>query len=149
MYSEEAIADLQDFWNIFIGDTPEVLPAGGAERAGPGFYFTVKAGKPATPKRYISPASFCKNDAEVVARWRKYFETRKEPGKMRDQMANSEKALEEIYGAEFLGSQCDIHFYVSCALSTDQLRVVALSVPANTVSRDSQTAATGGDGSSS
>jgi len=96
MYSAEAIADLQDFWKIFIGDAPEVLPGSGVQRAGPGFYFTVKAGKPATPKVYISPATFCKNDAEVIARLRKYFETRRDVGKMLEQMDNYEKALQTI-----------------------------------------------------
>jgi DMATS type aromatic prenyltransferase len=96
MYSAEAIADLQDFWRIFIGDAPDVMPNSGVQRAGPGFYFTVKAGKPATPKVYISPASFCKNDAEVIARLRKYFETRKNAGKMLEQMDNYEKALQTI-----------------------------------------------------
>jgi DMATS type aromatic prenyltransferase len=94
MYSAEAITDLQDFWKIFIGDAPEVLANSRVQRAGPGFYFTVKAGKPATPKVYISPASFCKSDAEVIARLRKYFETRKDAGKMLAQMGNYEKALE-------------------------------------------------------
>lgn len=96
MYSDEAISDLKDFWTIFIGDAPSVLPKGGKERAGPGFYFTIKAGKPATPKVYISPASFCKSDAEVVSRLRRYFETRRKPGKMLGQMERYEKALEEI-----------------------------------------------------
>jgi DMATS type aromatic prenyltransferase len=96
MYSAEAIADLKDFWKIFIGDAPDILPESGVQRAGPGFYFTVKAGKPATPKVYISPASFCKNDADVIARLRRYFETRRDPGKMLRQMENYEKALKEI-----------------------------------------------------
>jgi DMATS type aromatic prenyltransferase len=96
MYSAEAISDLKDFWKIFIGNAPEVLPNSGVQRAGPGFYFTVKAGKPATPKVYISPASFCKNDADVIARLRKYFETRRNAGKMLGQMDNYEKALRTI-----------------------------------------------------
>jgi len=95
MYSEEAIRDVKDFWRIFIGDAPDELPAG-VERAGPGFYFTVKAGKPATPKVYISPASFCKNDAEVLQRLRKYFSTRRNADKMLPQMDNYEKALQSI-----------------------------------------------------
>ncbi|PVH95354.1 aromatic prenyltransferase [Periconia macrospinosa] len=138
MYSEEAIADLKDFWRIFIGDdAPGVLPGGGKERAGPGFYFTVKAGKPATPKVYISPASFCESDAEVVRRLRRYFESRRDKGKMLGQMERYERALEEIYGSEFLESQCDIHFYVSCALQLNQLRVVTYLCP-QTLSRENQ-----------
>ncbi|ORY09851.1 tryptophan dimethylallyltransferase-domain-containing protein [Clohesyomyces aquaticus] len=135
MYSAEAIADLQDFWRIFIADAPDVMEKTGVERAGPGFYFTVKKGKPATPKVYISPASFCKNDAEVIKRLRRYFETRRNAGKMLAQMDNYEKALETIYGSEFLQSQCDIHFYVSCALDKDELRVVTYLCP-QTLSRE-------------
>ncbi|KAF3910862.1 hypothetical protein ABW20_dc0106411 [Dactylellina cionopaga] len=95
-YSKEALTDVEDFWNIFIGDAPAVLPSGGAERAGPGFYFTVKAGKPASPKVYISPISFCKNDTEVLARLRQYFSTRRNADKMLQQMDNYEKALKSI-----------------------------------------------------
>lgn len=95
MYSEEAIADVKDFWRIFIGDAPSELPSS-VERAGPGFYFTVKAGKPTTPKVYISPASFCKDDAEVLKRLRQYFSTRKNADKMLPQMDNYEKALQSI-----------------------------------------------------
>ncbi|KAF2462690.1 aromatic prenyltransferase [Lindgomyces ingoldianus] len=135
MYSADAITDLKDFWKIFIGDAPEVLSKTGVERAGPGFYFTVKAGKPATPKVYISPASFCKNDAEVIGRMRKFFETRRNTGKMLVQMDNYEQALKSIYGTEFLQSQRDIHFYVSCALDKDQLRVVTYLCP-QTLSRE-------------
>ncbi|KAF2009111.1 aromatic prenyltransferase [Aaosphaeria arxii CBS 175.79] len=137
MYSDEAIQDVKDFWRIFIGDAPDTLPTGGAERAGPGFYFTVKAGKPTTPKVYISPASFCKSDAEVLERLRQYFSTRRNAKEMLPQVDNYEKALEKIYGQSFLESQCDIHFYVSCALQKDQLRVVTYLCP-QTLSREIQ-----------
>ncbi|CAI6334778.1 unnamed protein product [Periconia digitata] len=129
MYSEEAFADLKDFWKIFIGEAPAVLPSGGKERAGPGFYFTIKAGKPATPKVYISPASFCESDAEVLKRLWRFFETRRKPGKMLEQMEKYEKALEEMYGSQFLRDQCDVHFYIGCALEVDQLRVVTYMCP--------------------
>ncbi|KAF1976876.1 aromatic prenyltransferase [Bimuria novae-zelandiae CBS 107.79] len=135
MYSEEAIADVKDFWRIFIGDAHE-LPAG-VERAGPGFYFTVKAGKPTTPKVYISPAAFCKNDAEVLRRLRQYFSTRKNADKMLPQMDNYERALQKIYGNDFLESTGDIHFYVSCALAKDQLRVVTYLCP-QTLAREEE-----------
>ncbi|KAF3935660.1 hypothetical protein ABW19_dt0206475 [Dactylella cylindrospora] len=95
-YSKEALDDVKDFWRIFIGEAPDVLPTGGAERAGPGFYFTVKAGKPASPKVYISPISFCKNDAEVLKRLRQYFSTRRNAEQMLPQMDNYEKALRSI-----------------------------------------------------
>ncbi|KAK6358207.1 hypothetical protein TWF730_007558 [Orbilia blumenaviensis] len=128
-YSSEALADLKDFWKIFIGDAPDVLPTGGAERAGPGFYFTVKAGKPATPKVYISPISFCKNDTEVLGRLREYFSTRRNAAQMLPQMDNYEKALRSIYGDKLLSNHCGTHFYVSCALQKDQLRVVTYLCP--------------------
>ncbi|KAJ4336133.1 hypothetical protein N0V95_008694 [Ascochyta clinopodiicola] len=96
MYSAEALQDVKDFWRIFIGDAPDVLSQGGAERAGPGFYFTAKAGKPTTPKVYISPASFCRNDAEVLTRLRHYFSTRRNAAQMLPQMDNYEKALNSI-----------------------------------------------------
>ncbi|KAL5386202.1 hypothetical protein DPSP01_004285 [Paraphaeosphaeria sporulosa] len=136
MYSAEAIADVKDFWRIFIGDAPAELPSE-VERAGPGFYFTVKAGKPTTPKVYISPASFCKNDAEVLQRLRRYFATRRNADKMLPQMDNYEEALRKIYGEEFLESTGDIHFYVSCALAKDQLRVVTYLCP-QTLAREEE-----------
>ena len=40
-------------------------------------------------------------------------------------------------GSEFLESQCDIHFYVSCALQLDQLRVVTYLCP-QTLSRENE-----------
>ncbi|KAK2595106.1 hypothetical protein QQS21_007191 [Conoideocrella luteorostrata] len=96
VYSEEALADIKDFWKIFIGDAPEVLPPDGKERAGPGFYFTVGAGKKASPKVYISPMSFCRNDAEVLERLRYYFSTRRNAEQMLPQMDNYETALRTI-----------------------------------------------------
>ncbi|KAF2439381.1 aromatic prenyltransferase [Karstenula rhodostoma CBS 690.94] len=116
MYTAEAIADVKDLWHIFIGDAPAELPSE-VERAGPGFYFTVKAGKPTTPMVYISPASFCKNDAKVLRRLRRPFATRKNADKMLPQMENYVEMLRKIYGEEFLESTGDIYFYVSCALA--------------------------------
>ncbi|KAJ6439353.1 aromatic prenyltransferase [Purpureocillium lavendulum] len=129
-YSPEALADVKDFWRIFIGDdAPDVMPAGGAERDGPGFYFTVGGGKPASAKVYISPMSFCRSDAEVLTRLRRYFSTRRNAADMLPQMENYEAALKNIYGTELLESHVGSHFYVSCALQKDQLRVVTYLCP--------------------
>ena len=57
---------MEEFWKIFVGETPDVLPAGGEAFTGPGFYSAVKAGKPATPRFYTS-------DKEVIYRLRKYL----------------------------------------------------------------------------
>ncbi|KAH9991415.1 tryptophan dimethylallyltransferase-domain-containing protein [Xylariaceae sp. FL0662B] len=129
LYSKEALDDVKDFWRIFIGNAPDVLPSTRAERDGPGFYFTIRAGNPASPKVYISPLSFCKNDAEVLARLRLYFSTRRDADKMSAQVDNYEKALTSIYGAKLLEERCGSHFYVSCALEKDQLRVVTYLCP--------------------
>ena len=74
---QEALTDLKDFWQTFLGDAPDVLPSDAPGRAGPGFYYTVGCGKPISPKVYISPQYFCKSDADVLARLRTYFSTRK------------------------------------------------------------------------
>lgn len=66
MYSDQVIRDVQDFWNIFTDGAPAVLPQDGSAR-GPGFYFTTQAGKIPTPKVYISPGPFCRNDLDVLA----------------------------------------------------------------------------------
>ena len=92
-YSAEAIKDIQDFWNIFVSDTSNTLVQGGAQQS-PGFYFTAKAGQPTTPKLYVSPAPFCKNDMDVLKRLRRYFTTRRDAVRMLKQMDNYEKALE-------------------------------------------------------
>ncbi|OAQ79632.1 aromatic prenyltransferase [Purpureocillium lilacinum] len=129
-YSPEALADVKDFWRIFIGeDAPDVMPSGGKERDGPGFYFTVGGGKPASAKVYISPMSFCKSDAEVLQRLRQYFSTRRDAEDMLPQMDNYERALQNIYGTELLESHVGSHFYVSCALQKDQLRIVTYLCP--------------------
>lgn len=96
VYSQEALADIKDFWEIFIGDAPDVLPSGGPERAGPGFYFTVGGGKLASPKVYISPMSFCNSDAEVLDRLRYFFSRRRNSEEMLAQMDNYEAALKSI-----------------------------------------------------
>jgi DMATS type aromatic prenyltransferase len=95
MYSDQVIRDVQDFWNIFTEGAPDELPQDGSAR-GPGFYFTTQAGKIPTPKVYISPGPFCKNDMEVLARLRRYFSTRRDAETMLPQMRNYEKALEAI-----------------------------------------------------
>ncbi|KAF1924027.1 aromatic prenyltransferase [Didymella exigua CBS 183.55] len=96
MYSEQVIQDVQDFWNTFTDGAPEILPQDGSAR-GPGFYFTTQAGKIPTPKVYISPGPFCKNDMEVLARLRRYFSTRRDAERMLPQMDNYEIALKAIY----------------------------------------------------
>ena len=95
MYSAQTIKDVQDFWRIFIGNAPDVLPQGGNQR-GPGFYFTVKAGQPTTPKLYISPGPFCRNDLDVLERLRLYFSTRRDSASMLPQVDSYEKALMSI-----------------------------------------------------
>lgn len=95
LYSKHVIQDVQDFWNIFTEGAPDVLPQDGSAR-GPGFYFTTQAGKIPTPKVYISPGPFCKNDMEVLARLRRYFSTRRDAERMLPQMDSYEKALKAI-----------------------------------------------------
>ncbi|KAF3040687.1 aromatic prenyltransferase (DMATS family) [Didymella heteroderae] len=95
VYSDQVIRDVQDFWNIFTAGAPGVLPQDGSAR-GPGFYFTTQAGKIPTPKVYISPGPFCKNDMDVLARLRRYFCTRRDTEKMLLQMDNYEQALQVI-----------------------------------------------------
>lgn len=95
MYSDQVIRDVQDFWNIFTDGAPDVLPQDGSAR-GPGFYFTTQAGKIPTPKVYISPGPFCRNDLDVLARLRRYFVTRRDAEKMLPQMDNYEQALQAI-----------------------------------------------------
>lgn len=72
---EEALSDLRDFWQIFLADAPDRLPEDIPGRASPGFYYTVGCGKAVSPKMYLSPQFFCKSDADVLARLRKYFST--------------------------------------------------------------------------
>lgn len=95
-YSEQALADLKDFWSIFLEDAPDVLPEEAPGRARPGFYYTIKAGKPVSCKLYISPVWFCKSDMEVMSKLKRYFETRKQKPDMLGQMANYERALHDI-----------------------------------------------------
>ncbi|KAF3044196.1 hypothetical protein E8E11_006753 [Didymella keratinophila] len=76
---------------------------------GPGFYFTTQAGKIPTPKVYISPGPFCTNDMDVLARLRRYFGTRHDAEKMLPQMDNYERALQAIYGRDYLEKTGDIH----------------------------------------
>lgn len=90
--SEGAIADLRAFWLAFLADAPDELPEDAPGRAGPGFYYTLGAGKPVSAKMYVSPTYFCKSDTEVLARLRGYFSTRRSDL----QMDNYEAALHDI-----------------------------------------------------
>lgn len=87
-----ALADLEAFWAVFLAGAPAVLPPGAPGRASPGFYYTVGCGRDVSPKLYVSPAYFCQSDADVLARLRRFFSTRR-TGSM---MHNYEKALEDI-----------------------------------------------------
>lgn len=95
--SPQVLEDLKDFWQIFLADSPTKLPSDAPGRASPGFYYTVRAGKPASPKMYISPFSFCHSDTDVLNRLRTFFATRR-PGSinMMGQMDNYEQAMENI-----------------------------------------------------
>ncbi|GJC82674.1 4-O-dimethylallyl-L-tyrosine synthase [Colletotrichum liriopes] len=112
--SGEAIDDLKDFWQTFLADAPEILPADAPGRASPGFYYTLGCGKAISPKVYISPNYFSKNDVDVLARLRKFFSTRRTDS----MMDNYEQALKDIF-----------HYYVGCALHKGQLRVVTYLSP--------------------
>ncbi|GKT96307.1 dimethylallyl tryptophan synthase [Colletotrichum tofieldiae] len=112
--SGEAIDDLRDFWQTFLADAPEILPADAPGRASPGFYYTLGCGKAISPKVYISPNYFSKNDVDVLARLRKFFSTRRTDS----MMDNYEQALKDIF-----------HYYVGCALHKGQLRVVTYLSP--------------------
>lgn len=90
--SEGAIADLRAFWLAFLADAPDRLPEDAPGRAGPGFYYTLGAGKPVSAKMYVSPTYFCNSDTEVLARLRGYFSTRRSDL----QMDNYEAALHDI-----------------------------------------------------
>lgn len=92
---QEALVDLKDLWHAFLGESPPKLPADAPGRASPGFYYTVTAGKPVSPKLYLSPFYFCKNDADVLRRLRAFFSTRKGPNKtaMMDQADRYEQAM--------------------------------------------------------
>lgn len=95
---QEALGDLKDLWEAFLADAPAKLPADAPGRASPGFYYTVRAGKPVSPKMYLSPFSFCKNDADVLSRLRTFFSTRQQPNKtlMVDQMGRYEQAMDSV-----------------------------------------------------
>lgn len=95
---QDALGDLKDLWNAFLADAPAKLPADALGRASPGFYYTISAGKPVSPKMYLSPFSFCKNDADVLSRLRTFFSTRKQPNTtlMVDQMGRYEQAMDSV-----------------------------------------------------
>lgn len=97
---KQALDDLKDLWLAFLGDAPAKLPAEAPGRASPGFYYTVGAGKPVSPKMYISPFYFCKNDADVLARLRGFFQTRNQQrsmtAAMMGQMERYERTMENI-----------------------------------------------------
>ncbi|KAG7058591.1 aromatic prenyltransferase [Colletotrichum scovillei] len=90
--SGEAIDDLKDFWKTFLADAPDVLDDDAPGRASPGFYYTLGCGKAISPKVYISPNYFSKNDVDVLARLRKFFSTRRSDS----MMDNYEQALNDI-----------------------------------------------------
>lgn len=90
--NEDALEDLKDFWQAFLADAPDRLPDEAPGRASPGFYYTLGAGKPISPKVYVSPTYFCKNDTDVMGRLRNYFSTRRTDR----QMDNYEAALHDI-----------------------------------------------------
>ncbi|KAF4828851.1 4-O-dimethylallyl-L-tyrosine synthase [Colletotrichum tropicale] len=123
--SGEAIEDLKDFWETFLGDASDMLPDDAPGRASPGFYYTLGCGKAISPKVYISPQYFCKSDVDVLSRLRKFFSTRRS-----DQMMdNYEAAMVDIFGTKTLDSRCGSHYYVGCALAKGQLRVVTYLSP--------------------
>lgn len=94
-YSQEVIGDLKDLWQAFLGDAPAKLSADVPGRASPGFYYTVRAGKPVSPKMYLSPFTFCKNDADVLNRLHTFFSTRTQANMplMVRQMENYEQSM--------------------------------------------------------
>ncbi|QBZ61994.1 hypothetical protein PoMZ_10868 [Pyricularia oryzae] len=128
-YSKKALADLVDFWNMLLGDSPDELPPDHPGRARPGFYYTVKAGRPVSPKVYVSPFWFVKSDKEVMQRMRNYLSTREDEPDMLGQMARYEGALESYFGDRVLEQRCGSHYYVGCALQKDQLRLVTYLTP--------------------
>ncbi|KAK1954611.1 aromatic prenyltransferase [Colletotrichum sublineola] len=123
--SGEAIDDLKDFWQAFLADAPDILPADAPGRASPGFYYTLGSGRQISPKVYISPNYFSKNDVDVLARLRQFFSSRRTDS----MMDNYEQALEDIFGRKTLESRCGSHYYVGCALHKGQLRVVTYLSP--------------------
>ncbi|KAK6851154.1 aromatic prenyltransferase [Apiospora arundinis] len=123
--SEESLADLRDFWNAFLADAPAVLPGDAPGRASPGFYYTIGCDKDISPKVYISPGYFCKSDADVLDRLRKFFSTRRSDA----MMDNYEKAMRDIFDAQTLASRCGSQYYVGCALHKNKLRVVTYLSP--------------------
>ncbi|GKT42565.1 4-O-dimethylallyl-L-tyrosine synthase [Colletotrichum spaethianum] len=112
--SGEAIDDLKDFWRTFLADAPDILPEDAPGRASPGFYYTLGCGRAISPKVYISPNYFSKNDVDVLARLRTFFASRRTDS----MMDNYEQALKDIF-----------HYYVGCALHKGQLRVVTYLSP--------------------
>ncbi|KAK2018407.1 aromatic prenyltransferase [Colletotrichum eremochloae] len=123
--SGEAIDDLKDFWQAFLADAPDILPADAPGRASPGFYYTLGSGRQISPKVYISPNYFSKNDVDVLARLRQFFSSRRTDS----MMDNYEQALEDIFERKTLESRCGSHYYVGCALHKGQLRVVTYLSP--------------------
>ncbi|KAK1999818.1 aromatic prenyltransferase [Colletotrichum falcatum] len=123
--SGEAIGDLEDFWQAFLAGAPDVLPADAPGRASPGFYYTLGRGREISPKVYVSPSYFCKSDADVLARLRRFFSSRRTDS----MMDNYEQALKDIFGSKTLESRCGSHYYVGCALHKGQLRVVTYLSP--------------------
>ncbi|CZS95629.1 hypothetical protein WAI453_001516 [Rhynchosporium graminicola] len=128
-YSDRVLTDLRDFWTTFLGGAPDVVPDDAPGRARPGFYYIIKAGKPVSAKLYISPVWYCKNDADVMVKLRRYFETRKQGPDMLSQMANYERALIDIFGQRTIQERCGSQYYLGCALQKENLRIVTYSSP--------------------
>ncbi|KAK4456382.1 putative dimethylallyl tryptophan synthase [Cladorrhinum samala] len=130
IYGEETVQDLADLWQAFLKDAPDAVPTDKAPaRASPGFYFTIGAGKKhASPKMYLSPSHFVKNDQEVVDRLREFFATRRKPAKT-ETMDNYEAALKDIYGPLLKKPDYGTIFYVGAAMTKNGLRVVTYHDP--------------------
>ncbi|KAJ4391256.1 hypothetical protein N0V93_004873 [Gnomoniopsis smithogilvyi] len=130
-YSQEVIGDLKDLWQAFLADAPAKLSAEVPGRASPGFYYTVRAGKPVSPKMYLSPFTFCQNDADVLSRLHTFFSTRTQANKplMVRQMENYEQSMISAFGRKTLEKRCGASYYIGAALQKDQLRVVTYLTP--------------------
>ncbi|KAK3367675.1 aromatic prenyltransferase [Podospora didyma] len=127
---EDSVQDLKDLWQAFLGDGPDVVPADAPGRANPGFYFTVGRGKPASPKMYLSPGYFVKNDQDVIDRLRNFFATRRSGNAKTDVVDNYERALKSTYGGLLEKPGCGTLFYVGAAMTRkDGLRVVTYHDP--------------------
>ncbi|KAK3997215.1 putative dimethylallyl tryptophan synthase [Cladorrhinum sp. PSN332] len=131
-YGEETVQDLVDLWQAFFADAPDAVPTDKAPaRASPGFYFTVGAGKKqASPKMYLSPSYFVRDDQDVIDRLRTFFATRRKPVKGATAVVDEyEAALKDIYGPLLKKPGSGTVFYVGAAMTKDGLRVVTYHDP--------------------